>query len=240
MTVELGFIYGLKNPITGEMFYIGSTQSALKHRLKRHYQDLKEVKTEKRKLNKRYSYLIKLLPLKAEIFLLEIVQNGDLDDREIFYIKHFKNINPNLTNMTTGGRGGYTCQFYTEKEMEEYSKKISNSNKGKPKPKGFAENMSLNRRGLNNPAIRPLAIGKIVCFKDGLPIKMFIYGFEISQFVNSKHGASSVMGMIRLKKYHWKPYGYEFKKFDDCTKEVQDIVQSDYENSQQNQAGFEL
>ena len=32
-TVELGFIYVLQNPITGEFFYVGATEHSLKSRL---------------------------------------------------------------------------------------------------------------------------------------------------------------------------------------------------------------
>lgn len=229
MIVELGFIYGLRNPITGEIFYIGSTQCSLMNRLRTHYQHLKEFEKGQRKENKRYLYLQNLRPYKAEIFLLEVVTNNDIEEREKFYIKHFRNINPNLTNMTDGGRGTHTSKYYTEREMEIYSGKISKSNKGKPKPPGFAENLSLNRRGLNNPAAKPLSMGSIVCFKDGTPIRMFKYGFEVNEFVGSKSGFSAVL--LSFKKF-FKPYGYTWKKLSECTKEVQDIVQSDYESNQ--------
>ena len=71
----LGFIYCLQNPITGEIFYVGCTETSLKNRLKTHYQHLKEYQNGKRNENKRYLYLEKMLPLKAEIILLEIVMN---------------------------------------------------------------------------------------------------------------------------------------------------------------------
>ena len=67
--------------------------------------------------------------------------------------------------MTDGGKGNCTSKYYTEKELEEYSLKISKSNKGKPKPKGFSENLSKLRKGLNNPATKEM-IDWIVAFKD--------------------------------------------------------------------------
>jgi hypothetical protein len=228
MIVELGFIYGLRNPLTGEIFYIGSTECSLKNRLRTHYQHLREFERGLRKENRRYLYLQNLRPIKAEIFLLEIVTNDDIEQREKFYIKKFRGINPNLTNMTDGGRGAHTSKYYTEKEMEIYSSKISKSNKGRPKPPGFAENLSINRRGLNNPAAKPLRIGVLVCFKDNEPVRMFKYGFEINEFVNSNSGLSAVLSCINNKPF--KPYGYTWKKFSECTQEVQDIVQSLYEN----------
>lgn len=230
MIVELGFIYGLRNPLTGEIFYIGSTECSLKNRLRTHYQHLREYQKGYRKINRRYKYLIDLLPVKAEIFLLEVVTNEDLEKREMFFIKHFRNLNSNLTNMTDGGKGKHTTKYYTERQLEELSKKISKSNKGKPKPKGFAENLSKNRQGLNNPSAKPMSIGKLVCFKDNEPVRMFQYGFEINEFVNSKSGFTNVLHALKNNSH--RPYGYEFKKFNDCTKKVQDIVQSLYESKE--------
>ena len=67
-------------------------------------------------MNKRYEYLLNLKEIKATIHLLEIVTEGNLEEREMFYIEHFRNINPNLTNMTNGGPGKCTSLYYTEEE----------------------------------------------------------------------------------------------------------------------------
>ncbi len=58
--VSLGFIYGLKNPETNEIFYIGATESSPKDRLKGHYSHFKEYLLGKRLLNKRFEYMEKL------------------------------------------------------------------------------------------------------------------------------------------------------------------------------------
>ena len=227
MDTITGFIYYLQNPITGEIFYVGSTECSLKNRLRTHYQHLREYERGLRKHNRRYEYLLNLRPNKATIHLLELVtKKGTLDEREIFYIKHFRKVNPNLTNMTDGGRGQHTSKYYTEKQMELYSKKISIANKGKNKPQGFAENLSVKRQGVLNPSAKELE-NWIVCFKENLPIRMFKFGFEVNNFLQNKHAYSNVYKFLESNN---KPYGYKWIFFHNCTQEIQDIVQSSYEN----------
>lgn len=226
--IELGFIYYLQNPITGEIFYVGATQTSLKNRLKVHYQHLREFERGLRGVNKRYTYLQNLKPNKATIHLLEIVTDGNLEEKEIYYIKFFRNLNPNLTNMTDGGKGKCTSKYYTEKQMEEHSQKLKKSLKGKPKSLAFSLNLSEKRKGKGNTMAKEFK-DFIICFKDEVPIKMFKYGFEINTFVNNKHAYGNVHKWIDT---HVKPYGYMWKHFSKCNKEIQDIVQFDYESNQ--------
>jgi len=229
MNTELGFIYYLQNPITGEIFYVGSTTSSLNNRLRTHYQHLREFERGLRKSNKRYEYLLILRPEKATIHLLEIVTSSSLEEREVYYIQFFRKLNPNLTNMTDGGKGKHTSKYYTEKQLEEQSAKISKSNKGRKKPKGFAENLSESRRGLNNPAVKGLS-NWIVCFKYEQPIRLFKYGFEVNNFINSKHAYGNVYSVLKDKK-NYNPYGYHWQYYNECEKNIQDIVQSNYESN---------
>lgn len=226
MIVPLGFIYCLKHPNTGEVFYVGATQVSLKNRLRTHYQHLREYQRGLRGSNKRYKYLEQLLPLKAEISLLKLVQNEDIDDQEVLFIKALRKLYPNLTNMTDGGRGQHTSKYYTEAEMEKYTEKISRSNKGRKKPEGFADNLSKQRKGKNNPGCRIIINGGIVCFTL-YGKKLFKHNFEINEFCNSEHAGSNVRKYFKTG----KPYGFFWKYFNDCDLETQDIVQSDYESS---------
>lgn len=224
-----GFIYYLQNPITAEIFYVGATQVSLKNRLRTHYQHLREFERGLRGPNKRYKYLVDLRPIKATISLLEFVTDiNKLEEREIFYIKHFRKINPNLTNMTDGGTGKCTSKYYTEKQLEEYSKKISKALKGIKKPNGFSENLSFKRKGLGNPAAKEMNKW-IVCFQEDKAIKLFKYGFEINSFINNnRYAHGNVVGL--LKRNGLKSYNYSWKYFCDCDKKSQDIVQSTYES----------
>lgn len=232
-----GFIYYLQNPTTGEIFYVGATQNSIKYRLRTHYQHLKECMDGNRKSNRKFEYMKKMLPTKATVHLLEVVHDGiNLDEREVFYIKYFRKINPDLTNMTDGGRGVYTVKYYTEEEMEVYSKKISVGNKGKVRSESFKHNLSVSRFGTDNPAVKHLRCGWLVAFLDSKPIKLFKHGFEINNFLHKKSGADSNV----LRQYTTgNPYGFNWKLFEQCDKEIQDIVQSDYESNQRS-AGINL
>lgn len=225
--LPLGFIYYLQNPITSEIFYVGATEISLKNRLRTHYQHLSEAIKGQRKMNKRYEYLINLKEIKATIHLLEIVTEGNLEDREMFYIKHFRKINPNLTNMTNGGPGKCTSLYYTEEEKIKFGHKISKSLKGKKKPEGFAENLSKQRKGLGNPATKEISIGWIVADKKYL----FKYGFEINEFISSKNAYGNIFNYFKNNR-KGSPYGYQWELFSNLDVEIQDIVQSLYENKE--------
>ncbi len=225
MIVKSGSIYCLKNPITSEIFYVGATQWSLKKRLRVHYQHLKEYERGDRLVNKRYLYLQNLRPLKAEINLLELIIDADIDKREIYFIKKIREINPNLTNMTDGGRGSNTSKYYTEKQMEEYSKKLSASQKGIAKSELFKKHLSKIRTGLGNPAAKEMACGWLVAFKNGVPLRMFKYGFEIDSFIGSPHAYGNIYKRVNEGGLR---YGYEIKKFTDCSDKDKDLVETLY------------
>lgn len=223
--IPLGFVYYLQNPITSEIFYVGATEISLKNRLRTHYQHLSEALKGKRKMNKRYEYLVNLKGIKATIHLLEIVTDGNLEEREIFYISHFRNINPSLTNMTNGGPGKCTSLYYTEEEKIKYGHKISNSLKGRKKPEGFSENLSKQRKGLGNPATKEISIGWLVADNTYL----FKYGFEINEFISNKNAYGNIFNYFKNKR-KGSPYGYKWELFSNLNIKIQDIVHSSYEN----------
>lgn len=227
-TTNLGFIYYLQNPTTGEIFYIGSTQTSLLSRLRTHYQHLREFERGLRNTNKRYVYLQNLKPLKATIHLLEIVTTGNLDERETYFIKLFRKLNPNLTNMTDGGTGRCTSKYYTEQQMEAFCKKMSLTNKGRAKPKGFGANLSKQRKGLGNPAAKELQ-DWIICFNKDVPEKLFKYGFEVNDFMNRSCAYGNVFKAMKYKTHN--PYKRTWKFFSECNKNIQDIVHRDYESN---------
>lgn len=219
-------IYCLKNPITNEVFYVGATTKSLKERLRVHYQHLKESNRGKRNTSRRYEYLNLLAPYKALIELIEEVELSETSSKERHYIDVFRRLNPLLTNMTDGGVGQHTSKYYTEEEKEQYATKLSNGNKGRPKPLEFSKNLSTNRKGLGNPAAREM-LDWLVAFKAGEPVKLLKYGFEINNFVGSKCAHTNV-----TRRYtKGFPYGYSWVEFKNCTKDVQDIVHLDYENN---------
>lgn len=224
----VGFIYYLQNPVTKEIFYIGATQSSLRNRLRTHYQHLREYERGLRLHNKRYEYLAKLRPYKADIILLEVVED-DAFKREAIYIDIFRKLYPNLTNQTDGNKGGNTFKYQTPENQILIGQKISSKSKGVKKPDGFANNMSVARIGINNPAAGSSKLGWIICFDlYGTPLKLFKYGFEINNFIGSKHAYGNIAKYVDSN--FNRPYKYIWKLFDKCSKEIQDIVESHYES----------
>lgn len=225
INMPLGFIYYLQNPLTGEIFYVGATEVSLKNRLRAHYQHLREFQRGLRKENNRYKYLLNLKPKKATIHLLEVVTEGNLWEREKCYIRYFRDLNPNLTNMTDGGRGDNTYKYQSDINKRIMSSKISHANKGKKKPAGFSENLSKIRKGKNNPSAKELQ-DWIVADKKHL----FKYGFEINAFIGSKHAYGNVYR--DLNKSNRNSYKHEWQLYSNLSIEIQDIVHLAYESKQ--------
>lgn len=221
---ELGHIYCLKNPTTNEIFYVGATKTSLDKRLKKHYWDLESFKNGKREDNKRFQYLLNLLPLKAKIELIETVSINILDEKEKEYISFYKEKYPNLTNIAKGGKGGDIYSNHLPERQKEISKRISDSLKGKSKPIGFAENLSKNRQGLDNPNTKELDEW-IVADNQYL----FKYGFEINIFIGNKYAYGNVQKRMLLP--NSKPYKKVWVLFSSLNEELQDIVQKNYESS---------
>lgn len=100
-------IYGLVDPDSNKIRYVGKTSSTIERRLLEHINDAINImnKRGRKKINKRYSWIISLLKnnQKPTIELLEEVEN-DGNERECYWIATL----PNLTNMTKGGDGGDT------------------------------------------------------------------------------------------------------------------------------------
>jgi len=92
------FIYGLKE-IGGEIRYVGKTNNP-KKRFNDHMKNYKKSKSHK---NSWIKYC-KNNGIKIEMVILEKVDCSKWQQREIFFISHFKN----LTNHKKGGEGGST------------------------------------------------------------------------------------------------------------------------------------
>lgn len=225
----LGFIYYLQNPITLEIFYVGCTETSLKERLRTHYRHLSESERGLRKTNKRFEYLKKIHPYKPTIVLLEIVTSGSLDEREMHYIKEFRKINPELVNMTDGGRGNNTFKYQNDFQKLVISGKISHAGKGKSKPVGFAENLSKSRTGIGNTRAGISKYGWLACYNHDIPIRMFKYGFEVNHFISSRSAFGNVCRLFRTGSID-TPYGYKWVKFSDCSKEDQLFLETKYNN----------
>ncbi len=98
----MAFIYGLLDPRTGELGYVGKTVKSLSWRLKSHL-----TPTALKQKTHKACWLRCLvgLGLTPEIFLIEQVADEDVDEAEVFWIAYFRSIGAELCNHTPGGDG---------------------------------------------------------------------------------------------------------------------------------------
>lgn len=99
---EQVFIYGLCDPETSELRYVGKC-SNIKRRMYDHL--------ERRQLNQpchRANWLKSLCNkgLRPECFIIEQIPHADWQDAERFWIQYYRAIGCRLTNQTDGGAGG--------------------------------------------------------------------------------------------------------------------------------------
>jgi hypothetical protein len=115
------YVYGLIDPITKELRYIGKTKN-IKIRYRDHLRGLNEK-------NHKANWIKGLLKnnLKPEIIIIEENESEkECFSSEIFYIEYFKCIGARLTNLTLGGEGASVHRM-----SDEIRKKISLSHTGK-------------------------------------------------------------------------------------------------------------
>lgn len=174
--MKKGFIYYLRCPKTGQIRYIGQTRrKSISLRLTMHIQDAK-----KGKFYHNANWIRQLLSeeMKPTIHLLEETFVENLDEREIYWIKTYREAGYNLTNQTDGGFGhvGFIQSKETRKKRSdsmkklaqegfynnpERSKKLSLFNKGKTIPQEMRNRIASTLRG------RPLAEGTIAKLRQG-------------------------------------------------------------------------
>lgn len=107
-------IYALSDPRNDEIRYIGKTNN-IKKRVRDHL-SLKE----KNFLKNNWLKNLKNEGLKPNVLTLEITTEELWKEREIFYIKHYKEKYNKLTNMTDGGEG----VTFTPEIRDRLSKKL--------------------------------------------------------------------------------------------------------------------
>lgn len=123
-------IYKLLDPETLEIKYVGKTKESLIRRLNKHIFN----KTKNSNVNKWIKSLIKD-DKKPKIMLIERCSFEEWEQKEIYWIKFYRNINKNLLNMTNGGECGSLGYIHTQDAKNRIS--LLNS---RPKSKEWIKN----------------------------------------------------------------------------------------------------
>lgn len=97
---NLVIIYGLLDPETGELRYVGKTKVSVERRLTNHLCD--------KSRNHRTSWIanLKRRGMIPECVIIEECSEDIWEEAEMFYISYFSSLGCNLTNSTKGGDGG--------------------------------------------------------------------------------------------------------------------------------------
>lgn len=132
MEHRYGIIYGLVDPVTMELRYIGQTIRKERTRLNRHMSDSKNEQTH----CARWLRSLKERPIMIEI---EQSHSRNLDELEAYYIIMFRDLGYNLTNIASGGRSNHNISPETRV-------KISNALKGVKKTKEAIEKTAIGLR----------------------------------------------------------------------------------------------
>ena len=140
--MKIVYIYCLKHPETQEIRYVGKTTN-IKRRLSQHIQDAKSYVSNRRIIN----WICNLLKsnLKPVIEIIEICNENNWQEREIYWISYYKEIT-NLCNHHDGGLGclgrkltdfekerireiGYKQSYFSEEEKLIIWNKIKDNKK---------------------------------------------------------------------------------------------------------------
>jgi group I intron endonuclease len=144
------YIYGLSDPLTKEVRYIGKTNDL-------HKRYLRHLSRSQRETNHRACWIKHLLNngVKPEMFIVETVKDDDWQEAERFWLIQFRVAGARLVNTTDGGTGGKTCDWRGRKHTEETRKKMlaaQAKRKGIPFSETIREKLRHSRRG-RKPAL---------------------------------------------------------------------------------------
>jgi len=150
---EKTYIYGLIEPMTNELRYIGKTIN-INRRYRRHINEVDLHDSYK----DRWIRKLKKNGLVPEIIIIDYVKTDEWQYWEMFYIEYFKFLGCDLTNGTKGGDEPPSTKG--RKHTEESKLKMSKAKKGKPIPHlnngkerslSHRKNLSLSLKGRVSP-----------------------------------------------------------------------------------------
>lgn len=162
---KITIIYGLVDPLTNQLRYVGKTISGMAKRLEGH------IGNARRGLNQPCAHWVRSLLAKSripEIFEIEACAFGvDWEEAEQFWIENCRSLGCRLLNLSIGGGAGalgWRATEETKRRMSLKSKgrivsadarrKIGNANRGRPKTELQLRLSSERIRGEKHPRVK--------------------------------------------------------------------------------------
>jgi hypothetical protein len=189
-------IYVLKDPRNNEIRYVGKTVKKLSDRLCSHIC----VAKKREVINHRTNWIYSLLSqgLEPIMELIETVPvNEGWQERERYWIKHYRELGYNLVNVTDGGGGDgpIVCKWNVnrhsgmrgKKMSDEHRAKISKSLKGKVRTKAHCQRISETKFG----GLNPLAKTVFQYGMDGIFIREWACTMDVQRELSIEHSSIS-------------------------------------------------
>lgn len=100
MERKIGRIYRLVDPITNKIRYIGQTRLTIQERLKNHFKDRNQAKNTNNHNGNWIAKLYRVYKIKPIIELIqeELLDDNELNEKEIYWINYYLNLGCDLTN----------------------------------------------------------------------------------------------------------------------------------------------
>lgn len=147
---KITYIYTLSCPITSEVRYVGKSDNP-QERLNKHQNNLNNTKYKTPK----WSWIKSLRDkgFKPTMQVIDIVPNSEWCFWEQHYISLYKSWGFNLTNMTSGGNGGFSVSLESRRKMSESQKRYNASllSPRKMPPKTKEARLKISKAHKNNP-----------------------------------------------------------------------------------------
>jgi hypothetical protein len=205
--MEFHKVYGLYDPRTDELRYVGKTHGKLNDRLSSHIFESREHK------NKRACWIKSLtkLNLRPVIKLIQETEDYLVDLLEMHYIEYYKSIGCKLTNMQPGGDG--QPKGYEFKKRFTWGKNDPrNDAKHLKSPENTAKQREAMKalRGVKRPNYKPNPVYKKVflyCIKTGEVLE-FKSGKDAAEYLGVYQGniVGSAKGVNRQTKGYYAAY----------------------------------
>lgn len=112
------YIYGLSDPRDGRIRYVGKTNN-IQRRLESHIYDMPGANPRK----ERWIQSLINKAMKPEIVILEECQEGEWQEREIYWIAEYKSIYSDITNLTSGGDSSWDSIRARNVRVSQFAKK---------------------------------------------------------------------------------------------------------------------